>query len=137
MADIMSRDQRSKLMARVRTRDTRPERELRRRLWSRGLRYRLMVPLPGSPDLVFKPPRVAVFVDGCFWHGCPEHGSIPKTNPEFWAIKLAQNRERDDQVNRALRDLGWTVLRFWEHEIFGDLERVAEAIEHAVRNPIQ
>ena len=121
------------MMARVRSRDTRPELELRRRLWSRGLRYRLAVSLPGSPDLVFKRPRVAVFVDGCFWHGCPEHGSIPKTNSAFWANKLAQNTERDRQVDRALRERCWTVLRFWEHEVFGDLESVVETIEHAVR----
>ena len=136
MADIISKDQRSRLMARVRNRDTGPELELRRTLWSRGLRYRLTVRLPGSPDLVFKRPRVAVFVDGCFWHVCPEHGSIPKTNSVFWSTKLAQNRERDDRVDRSLRDRGWTVLRFWEHEVFGDLERVVETIEHAVREPI-
>lgn len=137
MADIISREQRSKLMARVRNRDTRPELELRRMLWSRGLRYRLRVSLPGSPDLVFKRARVAVFVDGCFWHGCPEHGSIPKTNPAFWATKLAQNSERDERVDGELGDRGWTVLRFWEHEIFGDLDEVVERIEHAVRQRIQ
>ena len=122
-------------MSRVRTRDTRPELELRRRLWSRGFRYRLRASLPGSPDLVFRTSQVAVFVDGCFWHRCPKHGSVPQTNHEFWATKLAQNTERDDRVGRTLRDQGWTVLRFWEHEIYEDLGSVIDTIEDAVREP--
>ena len=135
MADIISRAERSKLMSRVRTRDTRPELELRSRLWSRGFRYRLTSSLPGSPDLVFGGSRVAVFVDGCFWHGCPKHGGVPQTNREFWATKLAQNSERDARVDLVLKDRGWTVLRFWEHQIYQDLESVVDTIEDVVRVP--
>lgn len=70
-----------------------------------------------KPDFVFSRLRVAVFVDGCFWHGCPRHGTQPKTNVRFWRDKIARNRTRDRQVNRLLRKLGWRVVRVWEHEL--------------------
>lgn len=73
--------------------------------------------LQGKPDFVFPKPRIAVFVDGCFWHGCPKHGTKPKTNAAFWRKKIARNRERDREVGQALRQRGWRVLRIWEHEL--------------------
>lgn len=73
--------------------------------------------LPGRPDFVFPGRKVAVFVDGCFWHGCPEHGTQPKQNAEFWERKLAANRRRDRRVGRELRSRGWQVVRFWEHDL--------------------
>jgi len=73
--------------------------------------------LVGHPDFVFSKERLAVFVDGCFWHGCRVHGSIPKTNEEFWAKKISANRARDRRVGRLLRHAGWTVLRIWQHEL--------------------
>ncbi|MFZ4682633.1 MAG: very short patch repair endonuclease [Terrimicrobiaceae bacterium] len=76
--------------------------------WRRG------VPLPGKPDFVFRAQEVALFVDGCFWHGCPTHGRIPKSRPDFWLPKLARNIKRDRSVKRALHATGWTVLRIWE-----------------------
>ena len=103
-----------------RRRDTTPETALRRLLHAQGLRYRLEVPVPGIPrrtiDIAFARAKVAVFVDGCFWHGCPLHGVAPRNNAEWWAAKLAANRERDEDTTRHLESLGWTVLRFWEHE---------------------
>lgn len=108
----------SEAMARVRQRDTLPEVLLRRELWSRGLRYRLNQRIAGTrPDLVFVSDRLVVFVDGCFWHSCPLHGTTPATNQGFWADKLRRNAERDAEHNRALRQAGWRVLRLWEHEI--------------------
>lgn len=103
-------------------RDTKPELALRRLLHAAGYRYRVdyRIDLPdGSrvrPDIVFTKRRVAVFVDGCFWHGCPEHGTRPKTNQEYWGPKLARNVERDRRNTLSLQKAGWSVARIWEHE---------------------
>lgn len=118
-----------------RRRDTTPELEVRRAVHARGLRYRVDVPpLPDlrrrRADLVFRRVRVAVFIDGCFWHGCPVHGTIPTANAEYWVPKLRANRERDADTDRRLREAGWTVVRIWEHE---DPESAADVIEAAVR----
>lgn len=102
-----------------RSRDTRPELALRSELFRRGLRYRVNFrPLPSmrrTADLAFTRPKLAVFVDGCFWHGCPDHYSAPVTNGDFWAAKVSRNRERDLDTNRRLNEAGWSVLRVWEH----------------------
>src|SRR5689334_3181348 len=106
-----------------RPRDTGPELALRRELFARGLRYRVhRRPVPGlraQADVLFPRERVAVFVDGCFWHGCPDHGVLPKSNREFWSAKLAGNVERDRRTDRNLNESGWLVLRVWEHELVG------------------
>jgi DNA mismatch endonuclease (patch repair protein) len=97
--------------------NTGPELALRRELHARGLRFRVTVKsLPGTPDLAFSRVRLAVFVDGCFWHGCPEHHVAPKNNGPWWAAKIETNRARDARVDLALRELGWEVLHIWEHE---------------------
>jgi len=108
---------RSETMARVRGKDTKPELQLRRALWAAGLRYRLGLKLPGSPDLAFPRARLAIFVDGCFWHGCPLHSSAPATRWDYWSAKLASNVARDARCDAALRGLGWTPLRIWTHEL--------------------
>jgi DNA mismatch endonuclease (patch repair protein) len=103
-----------------RRRDTKPELALRRLLHARGLRYRVdakpIATLNRRADLVFARAKVAVFVDGCYWHGCPDHGTAARTNSEYWAPKIAGNRARDAETNRLLREEGWTVVRIWEHE---------------------
>ena len=110
----------SRRMARVRQRGTDVEIELRRALHALGLRYRLQVPLSRKPrrvaDIVFIGARVAVFVDGCFWHGCPLHATWPKENAGFWRTKIEANRARDADTTRRLRELGWEVIRVWSHE---------------------
>ncbi|GIX33147.1 MAG: very short patch repair endonuclease [Lysobacterales bacterium] len=110
----------SRRMARVRQRGTDVEIELRRALHALGLRYRLQVPLSRKPrrvaDIVFIGARVAVFVDGCFWHGCPLHATWPKENAGFWRAKIEANRARDADTTRRLRELGWEVIRVWSHE---------------------
>jgi DNA mismatch endonuclease (patch repair protein) len=107
-------------MSAARRRDTAAEVALRGELHARGLRYRVTFPVPGQRrrtiDVAFTRAKVAVFVDGCFWHGCPEHGTRPRSNSEWWTTKLAANRARDRDTERLLRDLGWTVVRVWEHE---------------------
>ncbi|ATO65159.1 very short patch repair endonuclease [Mycobacterium avium subsp. hominissuis] len=121
-------------MSRQRTRDTEPEMFLRRELHRRGLRYRVDAAIPGLPrrraDILFTRAKVAVLVDGCFWHGCPEHKTAPTTNGEWWAAKLARNIERDRETDAHLRSFGWTVLRVWEHE---DMKHAATDIERIVR----
>jgi len=105
---------------RQQARDTAPELALRRLLHARGLRYRVDVaPLPGlrrRADVVFTRARLAVFVDGCFWHRCPQHGTSPRSNADWWRDKLDRNMQRDRDTDRALSEAGWQVLRVWEHE---------------------
>lgn len=106
-------------MSKTKRRDTKPEVELRSALFALGLRYRVDVAINGSrrkSDIVFAADQVVVYVDGCFWHGCPEHGTIPKQNRQWWIDKLDANRARDADTNEKLRADGWTVLRFWEHD---------------------
>jgi DNA mismatch endonuclease (patch repair protein) len=101
---------------------TKPEVELRSNLHRRGLRFRKDFPVrvgtgrPVRPDIVFTGARVAVFVDGCFWHGCPEHQVIPGSNRDYWVPKLRRNIDRDREVDEALTSAGWQVIRIWEHE---------------------
>ena len=100
---------------------SRPETLLRKALFAQGLRYRknqaLRTPIGVvRPDIVFRSRRVAVFVDGCFWHSCPVHGNQPSTNDAYWRAKLARNRERDGLVTSVLSNEGWSVVRIWEHE---------------------
>lgn len=101
-------------------RDTPPELRIRKLLHGMGLRYcvdaRPIEELPRRADIVFRGAKVAVFVDGCFWHGCPEHGTWPKANAQFWRAKILANMERDADTNERLRDHGWMVIRVWEHE---------------------
>lgn len=107
-------------MSTLARRDTSPEIALRRQLHARGLRFRVQLKVPGNNrrtiDVAFTRPRLAVYMDGCFWHGCPEHGRRPHTNSEWWDWKLARNKARDRSTDSELRDAGWEVLRFWEHE---------------------
>lgn len=134
MVDVLTPEQRKRCMSSVKNKGTSIELELRKALWSEGLRYRLKSKLLGKPDLVFVSSKVVVFVDGCFWHGCPIHGETPDTNSDFWRKKISGNVERDDFVSRSLIDQGWEVLRFWEHEIGSDLEGCVAKILKAVRN---
>ena len=118
-------------MSRQRTTGTEPELAIRRELHRRGLRFRVNVTgLPGRPDIVFTRARIAVQVDGCFWHGCPDHAVAPKANAGWWREKLAANRERDSRNDRALSADGWLVVRVWEHE---EPLEVADRVEAAWR----
>ena len=117
-----------------RSRDTKPELAARSAIHAQGLRYRVGTrPLPGlrrTADVVFRRDKIAVFLDGCFWHGCFEHHTRPSTNSEYWLAKISGNIERDKDTNVRLEQAGWTVLRFWEHE---SPEMVAEVVQQTVR----
>lgn len=122
-------------MSKQRRRDTVPEVQLRKALFARGLRYRVDAPLPGMArrraDVLFTRRRIAVFVDGCFWHSCPEHGTLPRSNHDWWVAKLEKNVARDRETDAHLLALGWVVLRFWEHE---DMDAATETITRALRS---
>ncbi|WP_405001189.1 very short patch repair endonuclease [Isoptericola haloaureus] len=127
-------------MSRAKRKDTAPEVALRRLLHARGLRYRVAWPVPGQRrrtiDIAFTRARVAVFVDGCFWHGCPDHGTEPSANSEWWASKLAANRTRDLDTNAVLDAAGWAVIRVWEHESPREAaDRVAATVAERSHEP--
>ena len=126
--DVHSKEKRSYNMSRIRGKNTTPEIALRKALWALGLRYRLHYKLPGKPDIVFVSKKIAIFVDGCFWHGCPAHSTKPKTNSIFWETKLQGNMERDRKNEQLLKKAGWKVFRFWEHEILDSLSSISNKI---------
>jgi len=105
-------------MSRVKSKDTTPELTVRHELWKRGFRYRVHDrSLPGTPDISPKKHRLAVFIDGCFWHACPLHFKYPRSNELFWERKIRRNRERRNEVRNELKDMGFTVLEFFECEM--------------------
>lgn len=114
-----SSSQATERMQRQKERDTAPELRIRQLLHAAGFRYRLHRPVPGTRrqiDIALARFRVAVFIDGCFWHSCPAHGTTPRANGAWWRDKLAQNRARDADTDRRLADAGWTSIRIWEHQ---------------------
>jgi DNA mismatch endonuclease (patch repair protein) len=117
---VASSPQVSANMSKHPRRDTGPELELRRLLHANGFRYRVQYPVPGysrrTIDIAFPRRKIAVFVDGCFWHGCPDHGHVPASNYEWWVQKFGRNQARDAQTDGHLRNLGWLVVRLWEHQ---------------------
>jgi DNA mismatch endonuclease (patch repair protein) len=118
MADVFTPEKRSEIMSRVKGRGNRAtELRLMNMFRSHGIKgWRRNVSLYGKPDFIFPESRMAVFVDGCFWHGCPIHGSIPESNRAFWKKKIARNKKRDRVVKKKLDELGWKTLRIWQHE---------------------
>jgi DNA mismatch endonuclease (patch repair protein) len=122
----------SSKMSTLARRDTKPEMALRSELHRRGLRYRVQVKVPGNNrrtiDIAFTHVRLAVYVDGCFWHGCPEHHVQPKANSDWWRWKIERNQVRDQDTNRELADHDWHVLRVWEHLVASE---AADLVEQA------
>ncbi len=118
MADVLSKEKRSELMARIRGTNTGPERVLRSALRRRRIRYRSYQRIAGATvDVVIPDHRIAVFVHGCFWHGCPKHGSHPSTNVSYWQKKLKGNMERDLAHASSVKRAGWDVVTVWEHSL--------------------
>jgi DNA mismatch endonuclease (patch repair protein) len=120
-----------------RSKDTKPELAVRRELHARGLRYfknrRPVRAIRRTADIVFPTPRLAVFIDGCFWHGCPEHHTVARTNADYWSAKVERNRNRDKETDDLLADAGWTVLRIWEHVGVAEAADIVQtAVEAAV-----
>jgi len=129
MADKFSKDVRSRIMSSIRGKNTKPEVAVRRLLWQNGKRYRIHdSSVFGTPDISNKSKNVAVFIDGCFWHGCSRCYKEPKSNTEFWRSKISRNRKRRNLVKTRLRKEGITILQFWEHQIIRNPETVANKI---------
>lgn len=130
MTDTMTREQRHRCMSHIRSKGTKPELKVRKWLWSHGYRYRLNVKsVPGKPDIVMRPYRTAIFVNGCFWHGhdnC-ENLRIPKSNTEFWTSKISRNRKRDQENYQLLQENGWRVIVIWECQL------TPKNLEHTMR----
>ena len=136
MADLWTKTKRSEVMSLVRARGNKATELVLVRLFRqyqiKG--WRRHVALPGRPDFTFRKPRVTIFVDGCFWHCCPKHARIPKSNRAFWRCKFSLNARRDRVVTRILRRMGWRVLRIWEHALIRKREKlVVRRIQKALK----
>lgn len=143
MPDCFEPEKRSWVMSRIRSKGTSPEKrlgELMKKWFPETLIFTNSRELPGTPDFALPEHRVAVFVDGCFFHGCPIHYREPKENSAYWIKKLRENRRRDKRVNKQLRDEGWIVVRIWEHELKGKRivgrERVRRRLRYAVKRSV-
>lgn len=136
MTDKITAERRSANMSRIRSRDTKIEMRLRKSLWASGVRGYRVHPktVEGKPDIVWAGKRVAVFVDGCFWHGCATCFVAPTSNTDYWLPKIARNKERDAQVSSSLEGKGWMVVRLWEHEIERDIDGSVSRVCGAIRD---
>jgi DNA mismatch endonuclease (patch repair protein) len=129
MTDVLTPAQRKFNMSQIQGKNTNPEIKLRKILFANGIRgYRIHYNLLGKPDIVFTKKKIAIFIDGCFWHKCPMDFQEPETRKEFWMKKINSNVERDKIVNAELRHMGWTVIRVWEHEIRKNPSAVIDTI---------
>ena len=129
MADKITKEQRSKTMRAIRSTGTTMEKKVTSELWKRGFRFRKNVKtLMGSPDIAIQKYKVVIFLDSCFFHVCPIHGRIPRSNVEYWEKKLKRNVERDNMVNEFFLQKGWNVMRIWEHEVKKEFETTIEKI---------
>lgn len=134
VADIFSKKKRSELMSNIRSKNTKLEAEFRRLLFKKGLRgFRKHAKITGNPDIVFPRHKLAIFLDGKFWHGWNYPNGLPKTRVNFWRKKIKTNMKRDEEVNRTLKNLGWCVLRFWEHEIKSKAEECISKIKETLK----
>ena len=135
MTDVLTPDQRKFNMSRIKGKNTNPEIIIRKLLYSHGIKgYRIHYDLPGKPDIVFVKKRLAIFIDGCFWHKCPIDFKEPESRKEFWMRKINANVVRDKKVNTALESLGWFVLRFWEHDVTKNPEEIIEEIRDKLQD---
>jgi DNA mismatch endonuclease, patch repair protein len=129
MADVLTKEQRSYNMSQIRNRNTKPELLLRKNLWAKGYRgYRINSKIVGKPDIVFNKYKIAIFIDGCFWHKCPKCYKNPKSNKKFWKNKIDGNVKRDIIVNKELKKMGWKVIRIWEHQIENNAQKITDRI---------
>ncbi|MEK9153347.1 MAG: very short patch repair endonuclease [Patescibacteria group bacterium] len=116
--DMFSKKKRSEIMSKIRSKDTKIEILFRKALWKKGFRYRKnSSKYFGKPDLVLPKYKTVIFIDSCFWHNCPKHGYLPKSNLKYWRRKIECNKERDKEVNKYYKKLGWKIFRIWEHKI--------------------
>lgn len=133
MVDIHTKQQRSYNMSCVKSRNTKLEVSFRKALFARGLKgYRVTAKLPGKPDIVFTRYKIAIFIDGCFWHKCAKCFSLPSSNRGFWESKINANVVRDKKNNRKLKNMGYCVIRFWEHDIKSNIDKCVDKVEKKI-----
>lgn len=129
MTDKLSKEKRSELMRAVKSKKSLIENSVTHELWKKGIRFRRNVSeLKGKPDIAIKKDKIVIFIDSCFWHMCPVHCKIPKSNVEFWMEKLIRNRERDLITTQFYKENNWSILRVWEHELRDDFEACINTI---------
>ena len=129
MVDNLSKETRSRVMSSIKGKNTKPETTIRKILWSQGFRYRIHDrSIVGTPDISSKKEKLAIFIDGCFWHGCKRCYKEPKSNVGFWREKILNNRKRRNSVRTQLRREGWKVQEFWEHQVNSDPQSIINSI---------
>ncbi len=131
MADRISKQKRSEIMSKIRSKNTKPEIILRELLDGRIFRYQPRI--YGKPDFGNDTRKIAVFVDGCFWHGCPECSKMPKSRQNYWSKKIGGNRKRDSAINKELARRGYKVIRVWEHQVLKDQSKCIKRIYKAIK----
>lgn len=130
MTDNLTKEQRHKNMTHIKNSNTKIEQDITKALWKHGFRFRKNVKsLPGKPDIAIQKYKIVIFLDSCFWHKCPEHFIMPKSNLEYWEPKIQRNVERDLKINSYYTEKGWHILRIWEHEIKKDFSNTLIKIE--------
>jgi DNA mismatch endonuclease, patch repair protein len=127
MPERITKEQRSNNMRAIKS-QSKLENDISRALWKQGFRFRKNANLFGKPDISIKKYKIAIFIDSCFWHCCPIHGNMPKSNQEYWTKKLTRNVSRDQEVNQYYLDRSWKVLRLWEHEFKQDFDAAVDSI---------
>ncbi|MED4582506.1 very short patch repair endonuclease [Brevibacillus choshinensis] len=133
MADMFTKEQRSKNMKAIRSKGSTLERKVTHELWRRGYRFRKNVrKLLGNPDIAIQKYQIVIFIDSCFWHSCPVHGNSPTSNVGYWEKKLNRNVERDIEVTNSYLKKGWKILRVWEHEVKNDFEGALKKIANFI-----
>jgi DNA mismatch endonuclease, patch repair protein len=133
VADNLTIEQRTKNMKAIKSQSA-LENRVSKALWKMGFRYRKNVKLLGKPDIAIKKYKIVIFIDSCFWHCCPDHGNMPKSNQDYWQKKLDRNRRRDVEVNSYYRGNGWNILRVWEHEFKKDFNQTIIKIATFIKN---
>ncbi len=135
--DIVSKEKRSEIMSKIRGFDTRPEIFLKRLLESEGISFEYQPEIGGRPDFLIQSARLCIFVDGCFWHGCPRHFRLPKTNRKFWREKIERNRARRRRVRSLLNRRGYRVFSLWEHDLDVDSARIRRLLRAVGKQEIE
>ena len=128
MSDNLTKKQRQHCMSQIKSGNTKPEITIRKLIWKKGYRYRIGHGLRGKPDMVFPSYGIAVFIDGCFWHGCHRHYKMPASNVNYWKQKISGNKRRDKKIERHLKKAGWKVIRIWEHDVKKNPEKIVDRI---------
>ena len=121
-------------MSQIKSKNAKPEIIIKKLIWKKGYKYRIGHGLIGKPDMVFSFCRVVVFIDGCFWHSCPEHCRIPLSNVAYWKQKISSNKKRDRRINSQLKKEGWRVIRVWEHDVKNNLTKAVECILKGIQS---